>query len=130
GSPPISSDPPFHHHARKLLLGAFTKTAISRQEPATRAFCHELIDKLEGRAEVDAAAEYAQHIPMRVIADMLGFPPEDGERFREYVETTLEGVNLPPDERISRMGKLFDYLLEQIRDHVEKPRDDLTTFLI
>src|SRR5690349_23038715 len=68
GSPPISSDPPFHHHARKLLLGAFTKTAISRQEPPTRAFCHELIDKLEGRDVVDAAAEYAQHIPMRVIA--------------------------------------------------------------
>src|SRR6266568_2185890 len=43
GSPPISSDPPFHQHARKLLLGAFTKTAISRQEPATRAFCHYLI---------------------------------------------------------------------------------------
>src|SRR3984957_16512171 len=32
GSPPISSDPPFHHDARKLLLPAFTKTAISKQE--------------------------------------------------------------------------------------------------
>src|SRR6204780_2876985 len=32
GSPPISSDPPFHQHARKLLLPAFTKTAVSRQE--------------------------------------------------------------------------------------------------
>src|SRR5712664_2871072 len=74
GSPPISSDPPFHHDARKLLLPAFTKSAVSRQEPATRAFCHELIDKFEGRDAVDAAAEYAQHIPMRVIADMPGFP--------------------------------------------------------
>src|ERR1035438_1236148 len=37
GSPPISSDPPFHHDARKLLLPAFTKTAVHRQEPATRA---------------------------------------------------------------------------------------------
>ena len=103
GVPPISSDPPFHHHARKLLLGAFTKTAISRQEPATRAFCHELIDKLEGRDVADAAAEYAQHIPMRVIADMLGFPPEDGPRFREFVESVLEGINLPPEDRIERM---------------------------
>ena len=129
-APPITSDPPFHHDARKLLLPAFTKSAVARLEPATRAICHGLIDAFDGRAEVDAAAEYAQHIPMRVIADMLGFPPEDGERFREYVETTLEGVNLPPDERISRMGKLFDYLLAQIRDHVENPRDDLTSFLI
>jgi cytochrome P450 len=130
GSPPISSDPPFHHDARKLLLPAFTKAAVSRQEAATRAFCHSLIDAFGGRSVVDAASEYAQHIPIRVIADMLGFPPEDGPRFREFVENTLEGINLPPDERIQRMQQLFDYLLEQIRDHLDHPRDDLTTFLI
>jgi len=130
GSPPISSDPPFHHDARKLLLPAFTKAAVAQQEPATRAFCHSLIDAFGERDVVDAASEYAQHIPIRVIADMLGFPPEDGPRFREFVENTLEGVNQDPDERIERMQQLFDYLLAQIRDHVDHPRDDLTTFLI
>jgi hypothetical protein len=130
GSPPISSDPPFHHDARKLLLPAFTKAAVARQEPATREFCHSLVDAFGERAVVDAASEYAQHIPIQVIADMLGFPAEDGPRFREFVENTLEGVNLPPDERIERMQQLFDYLLEQIRDHLDHPRDDLTSFLI
>jgi cytochrome P450 len=130
GSPPISSDPPFHHDARRLLLPAFTKAAVARQEPATRAFCHSLIDAFGDRAVIDAASEYAQHIPIRVIADMLGFPPEDGPRFREFVENTLEGVNQEPDERIERVQELFDYLLAQIRDHVDHPRDDLTTFLI
>jgi cytochrome P450 len=130
GSPPISSDPPFHHAARKLLLPAFTKTAVSKLEPATRAFCHSLIDTFDGQDVVDAAREYAQHIPIRVIADMLGFPQEDGPRFREFVETTLEGINLPPEERIARMSLLFDYLLEQIHDHLANPREDLTTFLI
>ncbi|MEV5703737.1 cytochrome P450 [Actinoallomurus sp. NPDC052274] len=128
--PPISSDPPFHQHARKLLLPAFTKTAVSRLEPATRAFCHSLVDAFEGRDVVDAARDYAQHIPVRVIADLLGFPEEEGPRFREFVENTLEGVNLPPEERIARMDRLFDYLLLQIRDHVESPRDDLTTHLL
>src|SRR6266704_1519041 len=128
--PPLSSDPPFHHPARKLLLPAFTRTAVSRQEPATRAYCHALIDAFEGQDVVDAAADYAQHIPMRVIADMLGFPPQDGPRFREFVENTLEGINLPPEERIARMSALFDYLLAQIHDHLDHPRDDLTTFLI
>ena len=121
GSPPISSDPPFHHDARKLLLPAFTKNAVARQEPATRAFCHSLIDAFEGRDVVDAAADYAQHIPMRVIADMLGFPPEDGPQFREFVEDLLEGINLPPDERIERVSRLFDYLLAQVHDHLERP---------
>jgi cytochrome P450 len=130
GVPPISSDPPFHHDARKLLLPAFTKTAVTRLEPATRAYCHELIDSFQGRDVVDAAHDYAQHIPVRVIADMLGFPQEDGPRFREFVENALEGVNRPPEERLARMEKLFDYLLDQIRDHVDRPRDDLTTYLI
>ncbi|MEV7808153.1 cytochrome P450 [Microbispora sp. NPDC088329] len=128
--PPISSDPPFHHDARKLLLPAFTKKAVARREEATRAFCHSLIDTLEGLEVVDAARDYAQHIPMRVIADMLGFPPEDGTRFRKFVETALESVNLPPEERLALMEELFGYLYAQIRDHVANPRDDLTTYLV
>ena len=128
--PPISSDPPFHHDARKLLLPAFTKTAVSRHEPATRELCHALIDEFAGEDVVDAARDYAQHIPMRVIARMLGFPADDAPRFRQFVENALESVNLPPDERVERMGLLFDYLLAQIHDHVENPRDDLTTYLI
>jgi cytochrome P450 len=130
GAPPISSDPPFHHDARKLLLPAFTKTAVARREAATRAFCHSLIDAMEGQDVVDAAREYAQYIPMRVIADMLGFPPEDGPRFREFVENALESVNRPPQERLERFTKLSDYLLVQIRDHLDNPRDDLTSYLI
>jgi len=130
GSPPISSDPPFHHDARTLLLPAFTKTAVTRQEPATRALCHALIDAFEGQHIVDAAADYAQHVPIRVISGMLGFPPGDGPRFREFVEDLLEGINLPPDERIARVSRLFDYLLVQVHDHIDHPRGDLTTYLI
>ena len=130
GSPPISSDPPFHHDARKLLLPAFTRSAVARLEPATRAFCHSLIDALAGQDVVDAAQDYAQHIPIRVIADMLGFPPEDGPQFREFVEDLMEGINLPPDERITRVTRLFEYLLDQVHDHLDRPRDDLTSYLI
>jgi cytochrome P450 len=129
-APPISSDPPFHHDARKLLLPAFTKTAVGKQEPATRALCHSLIDTFVDQDVVDAARDYAQHIPMRVIADMLGFPPEDGPQFRVFVENTLEGINLPPEERIARMTALSDYLLAQVHDHLDNPREDLTTYLI
>jgi len=130
GSPPISSDPPIHHEVRKLLLPAFTKAAVARQEPGTRAMCHALIDAFGQLDVVDAAADYAQHIPMRVIAAMLGFPAVDGPRFREFVENTLEGINLPPEERLARMEALFDYLYAQVHDHLASPRDDLTTYLI
>jgi cytochrome P450 len=130
GSPPITSDPPFHRDARKLLLPAFTKTAVDKHEPATTELCHSLIDALRGQDVVDAARDYAQHIPMRVIASILGFPPQDAPQFREFVENTLEGINLPPQQRVTRMSALFYYLLAQVQDHLTDPRDDLTTYLI
>lgn len=130
GSPPITSDPPYHHDARKLLLPAFTRTATAKLEPATRAFCHSLVDAMDGRDVVDAAADYARRIPVRVIAEMLGFPHGDGPQFREFAENKLEGINVPEPRRVTRMSALYHYLLAQVHDHLDDPRDDLTTFLI
>jgi len=129
-APPISSDPPFHHGARRLLLPAFAPQAITRLEPGARAYCDELLDALEGRDVVDAAAEFAQHIPVRVIADMLGFPREDADLFRGFVHDVLEGVQDPLETRLPKMQSLFEYLGAQITDHAANPRDDLTTYLI
>jgi cytochrome P450 len=129
-APPISSDPPFHHDARKLLLPAFTKAAVARLEPGTRAYCDSLLDGLAGQDVIDAARDYAQHIPVHVIAAMLGFPPEDGPQFREFVADQLEGINAEPDEQIASGRRLTDYLVAQVRDHLDHPRDDLTTHLL
>jgi cytochrome P450 len=130
GLPPLNSDPPFHHDARKLLLPAFTKTAVSRLEPATRALCHSLIDAFKEQDVVDAVSDYAHLIAMRVIADTLGLPPQDWPLFREFAKHMLEGINLPREERVTRTSALFHYLLVQVRDRLDKPRSDLTTFLI
>jgi hypothetical protein len=129
-APPISSDPPFHKGARRLLLPAFAPQAIARLEPATRAYCEELVAALRGRAVVDAAEEYAQHIPVRVIAHMLGFPQADADTFRGFVNHVLEGVALPFEQRVEGMVALFDYLRAQVTDHIDNPRDDLTSALL
>ncbi len=129
-SPPISSDPPFHHGARRLLLPAFAPQAIAKLESGTRAYCEQLLDAVEGHDVVDAAAEFAQHIPVRVIADMLGFPQQDADDFRGFVHVVLEGVNDPPETRFANMQGLLSYLRDQVDDHVAHPRDDLTSFLI
>ena len=127
---PISSDPPFHKGARRLLLPAFAPQAIDKLEQSTRDYCHELIDAMGDRNVVDAAQEYAQHIPVRVIARMLGFPEDDADRFREFVVHVLEGVDLPEERREEGMVTLFEYLQAQVEDHVANPRDDLTSYLI
>ena len=129
-APPISSDPPFHHGARRLLLPAFAPAAVAELEPFTRAYCESLLDELEGEDVVDAATEYAQHIPVRVIAEMLGFPPEDADQFMVFVHNALETVDVPVEQRIENFGLLDAYLTTQIEDHIEHPRDDLTSYLL
>ena len=76
-APPITSDPPEHTPARKLLLPAFAPQAIARLEPRARALCRELLDAIGSAGTCDAAVDYAQHIPVRLIAHMLGVPEQD-----------------------------------------------------
>lgn len=135
GAPPISSDPPFHHEARRLLLPPFAPKKIEPWEADVRALCGELLDAMEARLTygagvVDAAVEYAQNIPVNVIARMLGFPLEDAELFRGFVHDTLEGIADSPEERGAAFGRLDDYVDAQVQDHRAHPRDDLTTYLI
>lgn len=129
-APPISSDPPFHKGARRLLLPAFAPQAVAKYEESTRAYCHELIDEMGDAAEVDAAEGYAQYIPVRVIANMLGLPESDGDRFRGFVHHVLEGVDKSMEERAAGMMELFGYLEAQIEDHRANPREDLITYLL
>jgi cytochrome P450 len=133
-APPITSDPPFHQIARRLLLPPFSPKAIDPWEPEVVRLCNELLDAIgdvvDGESIVDAAVQYAQSIPVNVIARMLGFPPEDEELFRGFVHDVIEQVDLPADERQIGFDRLDSYLDAQIADHVATPRDDLTSYLL
>lgn len=129
-APPISSDPPYHMDARRMLLPIFSPQAVDKLEASTREYCRELIASMEGRDVIDAAEAYAQHIPVRVIANMLGLPEEDGDHFRGFVQDILEGVARPLEERAEGFMALFEYLKAHIEDHIANPRDDLITFLL
>jgi cytochrome P450 len=89
-----------------------------------------LLDELEGQEVVDAAADYAGHIPPDVIARMLGLPLEDGELFREFVHGTLENVAAPVEQRQEFFARFDQYIGQQIQSHVDEPKDDLIGFLL
>lgn len=129
-APPISSDPPFHAAARKMLLAVFSPQSIAALEPSTRAYCEELVGALAGRDVVDAATEYAQHIPVRVIANMLGLPEADGDRFRGFVHDVLEGVARPLEERVDVLLALHDYLMPYVEERMANPADDVISLLV
>ena len=131
-APPITSDPPFHTLARRLLLPAFGPKKIAGYEAFTRELCRELLDGIAGQTTCDAAIDYAQHIPLRVIVKMLGFPQEDADIFRQFIRMILEEVNISEEERQERInsGVLDAYIDARIEEHLAEPRDDLTTFLL
>jgi cytochrome P450 len=130
-APPITSDPPFHALARRLLLPAFSPPRIAALEPYTRELCRELLDAAGG-GEIDAAVDYAQHIPLRVIVQMLGFPQEDADLFRRFIRMVLEDVDQSPEERQALIddGEMDAYMDERIAEHIAHPRDDLTSYLL
>ena len=131
-APPITSDPPFHAMARRLLLPAFAPKPIAAYEPFTRKLCTELLDATAGKDVIDAAVEYAQDIPLRVIVRMLGFPQEDADIFRRFIRLILEDVDASAEDRQAQIneGELDEYLHARIAEHLAEPRDDLTTFLL
>jgi hypothetical protein len=131
-SPPITSDPPFHALARGMLLPAFGPRAIAAVEPFTRDLCRALLAQTEGQPTFDAATEYARHIPVQVIVRFLGFPAEDADSFRQFIRLVLEDVDTSAgdEEREAMFAELDAYMDAQIDDHIARPRDDLTSFLI
>lgn len=134
-APPITSDPPFHQGARRLLLPPFSPKQIAEWEPMARATCRELLDQIEqdvrdGQDVTDAAVTYTQHIPVRVIAKMLDLPEEDGDKFRVFIHRILETPGQHTD--IDPGETLLAYLTERIRDRREGGRrgDDLISYLL
>jgi cytochrome P450 len=129
-APPITSDPPFHADARRLLLPAFSPQVVAEWEPEIRRLCNELIDNMGDIATVDAAVQYAQNIPVYVIARMLGLPLEDSDYFRETVHMVLEEIGAEFGERQGAFEKLDAYLSMHVQDHIDNPKDDLIGFLL
>jgi cytochrome P450 len=131
GAPPISSDPPFHGEARRLLLPAFTPKVIDPWRDEVVAICNQLIDDMGDADHIDAALQYSQHIPVMVIARMLGLPVEDGDKFRGWVNLVLSGVGEERTEaRMQQFMEFNEYLEFHVNDHIENPREDLISFLL
>jgi hypothetical protein len=127
---PIASDPPEHTWTRKLLLPFFSVTAIARYEPETRDLCRSLIDGFIANGRVDAAEGYAQQIPPRIIASMLGIPKEMSDTFVGWVRGILELAVKDPELRVQSRAAIFGYFRECIDARRDNPGEDLISYLL
>jgi cytochrome P450 len=135
-SPPITSDPPDHAAHRRVLLAAFAPKAIESLEARTREICAELMDGISEQDRCDAAGDYAKHIPVRVIAHMLGVSEEDGDKFRGWITESLEEGITDYEKAIGGLRSMSLYFYEQVakrraqRAAGEPPGDDLVSLLL
>jgi cytochrome P450 len=129
GLPPISADPPLHTWTRRLLLPWFSHRRVDGYVPLTRELCRNLLDGFAERGQADAAAEYAQQIPVRVIAHILGVSPEMSDSFTGWVRDVLEFAD-DAERRIAATDALLTYFVAQLEDRRSTPGDDLLSELL
>ncbi len=124
-APPITSDPPYHKGHKQVLLPPFTPDEIAKIEPKARRICNELIDRFIADGHCDAAQQYSRHIPVRVIAAMLGVPEEDGDLYIRWIHEILE-LGITNDEVMWKgLGEMTEYFVAEIEKRKEAPKDDL-----
>ena len=128
GLPPISADPPLHTWTRRLLLPWFSHSRVEGYEAMTRDLCRRLIDGFIESGHADAAADYAQQIPVRVIANILGVPEDLSDTFTGWVRDVLEFADEP--DRVQRGAEgIFTFLFDQLNARRNDPQDDLISQL-
>jgi hypothetical protein len=132
----LTSDPPVHTRLRKLVSKAFTPRAVENLRPRIQEIVDDLLTDAEKAGSMDLVTALAYPLPVIVISEMLGVPPEDRAMFKKWsdeVVATLGGPFIGPDviERARlAIESLADYLVPIIRDRRENQRGDLISELV
>lgn len=128
--PPISSDAPEHKPFKQLILPLFSPKAVEDYKVYTEELSHKLIDGFIAKGEVDAAVEYAQQIPPRVIAYIIGIDQSRSDEFVEWVRGIIELGQTDPEVRMKYRRLIRDFFQEMIEERRENPRDDAISKLM
>jgi len=132
----LDSDPPVHTRLRRLVSRAFTPRRIRDIEPRIRAIAAELLDRVAQKGTFDLMEDLASPLPMIVIAEMLGVPPEEHAQFKAWSNAIIEGGRgtfrgVAPSEALkSSSQELRAYLTRQIERRRREPGEDLITALV
>src|SRR5438270_918726 len=126
----ITKDPPDHRKLRNLVNQAFTPRAVARLADRITQMTQELLDQVRQQGKMDIVSDIAFPLPAKVIAEMLGVPPEDWNIFRRWARV---GDADPPQARQeagrSMREEMFDYFSKLLEERRRAPREDLISAL-
>ncbi|GHJ32165.1 cytochrome P450 [Streptomyces hygroscopicus subsp. sporocinereus] len=127
----VSKDAPDHTRLRRLVAPAFTVRRIEGMREGIQSTVDGLLDTMEEAGKPgDVVSSLAGPLPIITICDLLGVPPADRDRFREWSDTMFR---TSPDELETAVGArnaLIGYLAAMVQERRAKPADDLLGVLI
>jgi cytochrome P450 len=126
----ITTDAPDHTPERRLMLPFFAPKAVEKYREHTQELCRKLIREFIEDGRADIAGEYARQIPPRIIALILGIDPEMSDEFTTWVQGVLE-LGLQDEEVREHYAEIIrNFFVDEIKDRIENPGDDLISFLL
>lgn len=128
----LSADPPDHTRLRALINLSFTPRLVEQWRERIQAIADELLDAVQDRGEMDLIDDFAFPLPMTVITEMLGVPPEDRTKFRLWSSEVVEASGNPETFERTRGDMLLfgAYLHTLIEEKRKQPAEDLLSKLI
>jgi len=131
----LAIDPPDHTRLRTLVTKAFTPRMVEALRPRIQAIVDERLDAAQAAGRLELIGDLACPLPVTVIAELLGVPPADRERFKRWsddlatmADATLALAGLEPAERA--VAELEGYLREVFAERRSRPRENLITALV
>ena len=132
GNHMLNKDWDDHRRLRNLVSKAFTPKLVREMRGRIQQIANELIAGVKNDGHMDLIGDYAYHLPTIVIAEILGIPKEDRNRFKDWT-AALVTPSLDPEEQ-QRMGALvgdfIGYIQAKITERRAAPGDDLMCSLI
>jgi cytochrome P450 len=96
----LDSEPPKHTRLRSLVAKAFNRQKIEGMRPSVERITHKLLDaideKVKSGASFDLIADYAEPLPVKIIADLLGFPESDEHLLRPWSQAIVKMYEVNP----------------------------------
>jgi len=125
----LSADPPEHTRLRKPVAATFTARRTQQLRPRIQQIADELIDAFAGKGEADFVRDFADVLPTFVIAELLGIPVLDRDRFHHWAREIMRPPGDPRHRELVE-EQFARYLDEQIARKRAQPGDDLVSALI
>ena len=131
----LDMDPPDHTRVRGLVSKAFTPRSVAQLESRIHEIVDELLDSIVGRDRVDLMDALAFPLPVIVIAEMIGVPSQDLDRFKVWSDDVALSIEpTVTDEQARRIQEsseqLYQYFEEILEERRHEPRDDLISALL